>query len=174
MRSTTIVAVRRDGETVMAADGQVTIGEVALKHNARKIQRLFDGKVLVGFAGAVADSLTLLERFEEKLKQYQGDVRRSAVELAKLWRTDRMLRRLDAMLLTADKENLLLVSGNGEVLEPERPVIGIGSGGAFAYSAALALLEHSELSAAEIAEEALKIAARLCVFTNENIVIEKL
>jgi ATP-dependent HslUV protease subunit HslV len=174
MRGTTIVVVRKGGETVMAADGQVTLGEVALKHNARKLQRLFGGKVLVGFSGAVADSLTLLEKFEEKLKEYQGDVRRSAIELAKQWRTDRILRRLDAMLLVADKDNILLISGGGEVIEPEKPAVGIGSGGAYAYAAALALLDHSELPATRIAEEALKIAARLCIYTNENIIVEKL
>ena len=174
MRGTTIVAVRRDGVTAMASDGQVTIGEVSVKQTACKVRRLHKGRVLAGFAGAVADSLALLERFEEKLDEYGGDLRRAAVEMAKLWRTDRVLRRLEAFLLVADTETILLVSGAGEVLEPEEPVMGIGSGGAYAHAAALALLRHSNLDAQQIAEESLRIAARLCIYTNDRIRVEVL
>ena len=158
----------------MAADGQVTMGEVTLKRTACKIRKLYGGEVLVGFAGAVADSLALLERFEGNLKEHQGDVRRAAVELAKAWRTDRVLRRLDALLLVASGEELLLVSGSGEVIEPEEPVMGIGSGGAYAYAAALALMRHTDLPARSIAEEALRIAAALCIYTNDNLTVETL
>jgi len=172
MRATTIVVVRRDKTTAMASDGQVTIGEVSVKQTACKVRRLFGGKVLAGFAGAVADSFALLERFEGKLEEHGGDLRRAAVELAKLWRTDRILRRLEAFLLVADAETILLISGGGEVLEPEEPVMGIGSGGTYAHAAALALLKHSKLPAERIAEEALRIAARLCIYTNDRIHME--
>ncbi|RKY15918.1 MAG: HslU--HslV peptidase proteolytic subunit [Planctomycetota bacterium] len=172
MRGTTIVVVRKDGVTAMASDGQVTIGDVSVKQKANKVRRLSKGEVLAGFSGAVADSLALLERFEGKLEEFGGDLRRAAVEMAKLWRTDRVLRRLEAFLLVADAETILLISGGGDVLEPEEPVMGIGSGGAFAHAAALALLRHSDLNAEQIAEEAIRIAARLCIYTNENINIE--
>ncbi len=172
MRGTTIVVVRKDGITAMASDGQVTIGDVSVKQKACKVRRLFKGGVLAGFSGAVADSLALLERFEGKLEEFGGDLRRAAVEMAKLWRTDRILRRLEAFLLVADAETILLISGAGDVLEPEESVMGIGSGGAFAHAAALALLRYSDLNAEQIAEEAIRIAARLCIYTNDNINIE--
>ena len=172
MRATTIVVVRKDGVTAMASDGQVTIGDVSVKQKAVKVRRLLKGEVLAGFSGAVADSLALLERFEGKLEEFGGDLRRAAVEMAKLWRTDRILRRLEAFLLVADAETILLISGAGDVLEPEESVMGIGSGGAFAHAAALALLRHSDLNAEQIAEEAIRIAARLCIYTNDNINIE--
>ena len=172
MRGTTIVVVRKDGITAMASDGQVTIGDVSVKQKACKVRRLFKGGVLAGFSGAVADSLALLERLEGKLEEFGGDLRRAAVEMAKLWRTDRILRRLEAFLLVADAETILLISGAGDVLEPEESVMGIGSGGAFAHAAALALLRYSDLNAEQIAEEAIRIAARLCIYTNDNINIE--
>jgi len=172
MRGTTIVVVRKDGVTAMASDGQVTIGDVSVKQKAVKVRRLLKGEVLAGFSGAVADSLALLERFEGKLEEFGGDLRRAAVEMAKLWRTDRVLRRLEAFLLVADAETILLISGGGDVLEPEEPVMGIGSGGAFAHAAALALLRYSDLNAEQIAEEAIRIAARLCIYTNDNINLE--
>ena len=172
--STTILAVRRDGKTAMAGDGQVSFGQTVMKNNARKVRRLMDGKVLCGFAGATADAFTLFDRFEAKLKEYSGDLARAAVELAREWRTDRVLRRLEAMLLVADKEKTLLVSGTGDVVEPERDAIAIGSGGSYAYAAALAYLDGSDLSAREIAERSLKIAGNICIYTNEQIVIEEL
>jgi ATP-dependent HslUV protease subunit HslV len=171
---TTILAVRKDGKTAMAGDGQVTIGNTVMKGNARKVRRIYENKVLVGFAGATADAFTLFERFETKIKEYSGDITRAAVELAKDWRTDRMLRRLEALLLVADHEKIFLLSGNGDVIEPEEGAIGIGSGGSFAYAAALALLQCSELSAREIAEKALKIAADICIYTNERIIVEEI
>ncbi len=171
-RSTTILAVRHKGVVAMGGDGQVTLGETAVKHTARKIRRLHDGKVLVGFAGSTADSLALVERFEGKLKDFQGSVPRAATELAKEWRTDRVLRRLESLLAVADKDNLLLISGGGDVIAPDDGVIGIGSGGAAATAAARALVRHSDLEAPRIVEEALKIAAEICVYTNDNIFIE--
>ncbi len=172
---TTIVAVRKDGRTALAGDGQVTFGgQTVMKHNARKIRRLYHGKVIVGFAGSVADAFTLVEKFENKLEEHRGNLSRAAVELAKDWRTDRILRRLEALLIVANREDLLLISGNGEVIEPDDGVTAIGSGGPYALAAARALLSHSPLSAAEIAREALKIAASICIFTNENIVVEEL
>ena len=171
-RSTTILAVRHNGVVAMGGDGQVTLGETAVKHTARKIRRLHDGKVLVGFAGSTADSLALVERFEGKLKDFQGSVPRAATELAKEWRTDRVLRRLESLLAVADKDNLLLISGGGDVIAPDDGVIGIGSGGAAATAAARALVRHSDLEAPRIVEEALKIAAEICVYTNDHIHIE--
>lgn len=173
-RGTTILAVRKDGQVAMAGDGQVTLGETVMKGNARKVRTVYDNKVLVGFAGATADAFTLFERFEGKVKEYGGDITRSAVELAKEWRTDRALRRLEAMLLVADKSKVLLISGNGDVIEPEEGVIAIGSGGSYAYAAALAYLEASDYTARQIAEKALKIAGRICIYTNENLVVEEL
>ena len=173
-RGTTILAVRKDGQVAMAGDGQVTLGETVMKGNARKVRSVYDNKVLVGFAGATADAFTLFERFEGKVKEYGGDITRSAVELAKEWRTDRALRRLEAMLLVADKSKVLLISGNGDVIEPEEGVIAIGSGGSYAYAAALAYLEASDYTAREIAEKALKIAGRICIYTNETLVVEEL
>lgn len=174
IRGTTILAVRHRGQAAMGGDGQVTLGAVVLKSDARKIRRLYQGQVLVGFAGSAADGLALLERFEAKLQDHQGSVPRAAVELAKEWRTDRVLRRLDAMLVAMDRESLLLISGTGEVLQPEDNVIGIGSGGAYAVAAARALVRHSGLSAAEIVRTALEIAADLCIYTNRQIVVEQL
>ena len=174
VRSTTVLAVRRNGKVAMAGDGQVTMGETVMKNNARKVRRLAEGKVLCGFAGATADAFTLFDRFEEKLKEYSGDLRRGAVELAKEWRTDRTLRRLEALLLAADVNATLLISGTGDVIEPEDDALAIGSGGNYAYAAALAFLEGSDLSAAEIAEKSLAIAGTICIYTNNRIVVEEL
>ena len=174
VRATTVVAVVREGEVAMAADGQVTVGEMVMKQSAEKVRRIAKGKAVVGFAGGVADALTLLERLEGKFETYPGNVRRAAVELARDWRTDRMLRRLEAMLLVADPETLLVVSGNGDVIEPDDGVAAIGSGGSYALAAARALSRHTELSAREIAEEALRVAAEICIYTNDSIKIETL
>lgn len=171
---TTVIAVKRKGKLAMAGDGQVTIGNTIMKANARKVRKIHDGKVLVGFAGATADAFTLFERFEGKVKEFGGDIVRAAVELAKDWRTDRVLRRLEALLLVGNKQKMLLISGNGDVVEPEEGVIGIGSGGSFAYAAALAYMESGDLSAREIAEKSLRIAARICIYTNQEIIIEEL
>jgi ATP-dependent HslUV protease subunit HslV len=173
-RSTTVLAVRRDGKVAMAGDGQVTLGETVVKNNARKVRRIAEGKVLCGFAGATADAFTLFDRFEEKLKEYSHDLLRAAVELAKEWRTDRSLRRLEALLLVADAQKTLLISGTGDVIEPAEAALAIGSGGNYAYAAALAYLEGSNFSAAEIAEKSLKIAGNICIYTNQNIVLEHL
>jgi ATP-dependent HslUV protease subunit HslV len=173
-RSTTILAVRKDGKVAMAGDGQVTLGETVMKNNARKVRRLAEGKVLCGFAGATADAFTLFDRFETKLKEYPADLARAAVELAKEWRTDRALRRLEAMLLVADIKKTLLISGTGDVIEPAGDALAIGSGGNYAYAAALAYLEGSSFSAAEIARRSLAIAGTICIYTNENIVLEEL
>ena len=172
--ATTIVSVRRDGNIVIGGDGQVTLGNTVVKANARKVRRLGGGNVLAGFAGATADAFTLFELFEQKLEKHGNNLTRAAVELAKDWRTDRRLGRLEAMLAVADKEASLLISGNGDVLEPEHGLIAIGSGGPYAQSAAKALLENSSLSAREIVEKALKIAGDICIYTNHNISIEEL
>jgi len=173
--ATTIVAVKREQEVAMAGDGQVTFGQnTILKHNARKLRRLHGGKVLAGFAGSVADAITLFEKFEGKLESFQGNLKRAAVELAKEWRTDKFLRRLEALLIVADKECLLVVSGNGEVIEPDDGVLAIGSGGPYALAAARALLKKTDLAADAIALEALSIAADICVYTNDRITVEKL
>ena len=174
IRSTTVVAVKRDGHVAMAGDGQVTAGNTVVKGNARKVRRIFDGKVLTGFAGSVADAFTLFDKFEEKLKEYNGDLTRSAVELAKLWRTERSMSKLDAMLLVADLSKILLISGDGNVIEPENDIIAIGSGGNYAYAAALAYLESSSFSAREIAEKSLGIAGQICIYTNNNVTVEEL
>jgi ATP-dependent HslUV protease, peptidase subunit HslV len=170
---TTILAVRRDGAVAMAGDGQVTLGNTVMKGNARKVRRLFDDKVLAGFAGGTADAFTLFERFEGKLEKY-GNLTRAAIELAKDWRSDRFLRRLEALLLVADPEKIFVVSGNGDVIEPDHDVAAIGSGGQFALAAARALLEGSTLGAREIVERSLNIAADICIYTNRNLVIEEL
>ncbi len=169
IHGTTIVCVRRDGRVAMAGDGQVTFGTTVLKRGARKIRPLREGKVLAGFAGATADAFTLLERFEGKLEAHRGSLHRAAVELAKDWRTDKYLRRLEAMLLVADREATLLLSGTGDVVEPEEGVVAIGSGGPYALAAGLALLEHTDLPAPELAREALRAAARICIYTNETV-----
>lgn len=173
-RGTTIVAVSRDGRVAMAGDGQVTLGATVLKHTARKIRRLHEGRVLAGFAGATADAFTLFERFERKLDEFRGNLRRAAVELAKEWRTDRVLRRLDALMVVTDGRELMLLSGGGDVVEPDDGVIGVGSGGPFALAAARALLRHTALPAVEIAREALMLAAGICVYTNENATVEEI
>lgn len=172
VRSTTVLAVRKDGQVAMAGDGQVSMGETVVKQGAKKIRRLYNGKILAGFAGATADAFTLFERFEMKLEQYSGNLMRSAVELTKEWRTDKYLRRLEAVLLVADGTTTLVISGGGDVLEPDDEVIAIGSGGGYAQAAARALVRHTSLSAKEIAEEGLKIAAGICVYTNDRITIE--
>ncbi|MBB6481966.1 ATP-dependent protease subunit HslV [Spirochaeta isovalerica] len=175
IEGTTILAVRKNGQVAIAGDGQVTMGEsVIMKGNARKVRTLLGGKVLTGFAGSTADAFTLMERFEAKLKEFGGDLTRAAVELAKDWRTDRALRKLEAMLLVADREKTFVLSGTGDVIEPEKGAIAIGSGGMYAYSAALAYLDGSELTAREIAERSLGIAGDICVFTNKNIIVEEL
>ena len=166
IRSTTVMAIKKDGKVAMAGDGQVTLGETVMKGNAKKVRRLYDGKVLAGFAGATADAFTLFEKFEKKLKEYSGDITRSAVELAKEWRMDKMLKNLQAVLLVADKNVILFISGNGDVIEPEEDVIAIGSGGNYAYASALALMQNTSLSAKEIAEKSLNIAGKICIYTN--------
>lgn len=173
--ATTICAVRKNGHTAIAGDGQVTFGEhTIMKANARKVRRLYHNQVLAGFAGSVADAFTLFEKFEERLEAYNGNLQRAAVELAKAWRTDRTMQKLEALLLVADKDTLLMLSGNGEVIEPDGDVAAIGSGGFYALSAARALVKHTDMEAADIAKEALSIAADICVYTNHNIRVEEL
>ncbi len=173
--ATTIVAVQHKGKMAIAGDGQVTFGgNIVMKHSAKKVRRLYHGKVLAGFAGSVADAFTLFSKFEAKLEEFNGNLTRSAVELAKDWRTDRVLRRLEALLIVMDSEKMLILSGNGEVIEPDDGVTAIGSGGAYALAAARALVKHSGLAAAEIAREALEIAADICIYTNHNITVEEL
>ncbi|HEX9578466.1 MAG TPA: ATP-dependent protease subunit HslV [Myxococcales bacterium] len=174
IHSTTVICVRREGKVAMAADGQVTLDKTILKHGAKKLRRLGDGAVLAGFAGATADAFTLFERFEGKLKDFSRNLSRAAVELAKDWRTDRYLRRLEALLIVADAERTLILSGTGDVVEPDEGVAAIGSGGPYAQAAASALLKHSQLGARQIAEESLRIAARICIYTNETITVEEL
>jgi len=174
IRSTTILAVRRNGKIAMAGDGQVTMGETVMKPNAKKVRKIYEGKIITGFAGATADAFTLLDKFEVKIKEYAGDLTRSAVELAKEWRTDKMLRNLQALLLVADKEKTLLISGTGDVIEPESNAIAIGSGGNYAYSAALAYLDATNLEAKEIALKSLEIAGKICIYTNDTITVEEL
>jgi len=171
---TTIVCVKKDGQVAMGGDGQVTLGQTAIKHTARKVRKIYNDKVMVGFSGATADALTLFDRFESKLEEYRGNLKRAAVELAKNWRTDRMLRRLEALLAIADKDSMFLISGSGDVLEPDDDVIAIGSGGAYAQSAARALIKHSRLDARAIVEESLLIASEVCIYTNDKIVVEVL
>ena len=174
VRSTTVLVVRREGKVVMAGDGQVTLGETIMKHKATKVRYMYKDLVLVGFAGAAADAFSLFEKLEGKLETYNGNLARAAVELAKDWRTDRILRRLEALLLAADIEHTLLISGTGDVIEPDESVAAIGSGGPFALAAARALLEHSDLDAVVIAREAMKIAASICVFTNDEVVVHEI
>jgi ATP-dependent HslUV protease subunit HslV len=174
IRSTTVLAVRKDGKVAMAGDGQVTQGETVLKNNARKVRKIYNDSVLTGFAGATADAFTLFDLFEEKLKEYSGDLVRAGVELTKKWRTDKTLQKLEAMLLVADKKNTLLLSGTGDVVEPEYDAIAIGSGGNFALAAARAYMDCSDLSAKEIAERSLKIAGEICIYTNGHVMIEEL
>jgi ATP-dependent HslUV protease, peptidase subunit HslV len=174
IRSTTILCVRRNGKVVMAGDGQVTMGQEVLKGSARKLRRLFKDKIVAGFAGSTADAFSLFARFEAKLEQHNGNLPRSVVELAKDWRTDKILRHLDALLLVCDVEHTYILSGNGDVIEPDEAVAAIGSGGAFAKSAAVALLENTKLGAREIVEKSMAIAGRICIFTNDNVVFEEL
>jgi len=174
IRSTTILCVRRDGKVVMAGDGQVTLGSEVLKSSAKKLRRLYGGKIVAGFAGSTADAFALFARFEAKLEQYNGNLARSAVELAKDWRTDRMLRHLEALLLVADATNTFILSGNGDVIEPDEAIAAIGSGGAYAKSAATALIENTTLSAREIVEKSMNIAGKICIYTNDSVAIEEL
>ncbi|HAS51845.1 MAG TPA: HslU--HslV peptidase proteolytic subunit [Gammaproteobacteria bacterium] len=174
LHGTTVLAVRREGRVVIGGDGQVTLGNTVMKGNARKVRRLYQNKIIAGFAGGTADAFTLFERFEGKLEKHGGNLTRSAVELAKDWRTDRLLRRLEALLIVADLQTTLMISGTGDVIEPERDLVAIGSGGPYAQAAAQALLEHTELDARTIAEQALKIAAGICIYTNENLTFEEL
>ncbi len=173
-RGTTILMVRRDDKVAVAGDGQVTMGDMVMKHHAKKVRKLYQGKIIVGFAGSTADALTLFERLEAKLEKHQGNLTRSVVELAKDWRTDKMLRRLEALLLAVDATSAFLVSGTGDVIEPDEGVMAIGSGSPYALAAARALLAHTQMSAVDICREAMKIAGSLCVYTNEEVVIEEL
>ena len=174
MHGTTIIAVRHDGRVAMGGDGQVSVGSTIMKHSANKVRRMYGDKVIGGFAGATADAFSLFARFEEKLEKFQGNLPRSAVELAKNWRTDKLLRRLEAMLIVTDKDHSFLISGNGDVIEADGGILAIGSGGMFAQSAAKALLKHSQLNAREIVEESMDIAQSVCVYTNSNLTIEEL
>jgi len=174
LHGTTILAVRRNGKTAIAGDGQVTVGATVMKHNAKKVRKLYNDKVLAGFAGATADAFTLFEKFEAKLEQYHGNLTRAAVELAKDWRTDRVLRRLEALMIVADTERSFILSGSGDVIEPEHGISAIGSGGPYAFAAARALVDHTAFDARRIVEESLQIAADICIYTNKEITIEEL
>ena len=174
IRSTTILAVRRDGKVAVAGDGQVTLQESVIKHHAKKVRRIYNDKIVVGFAGAAADALNLSERLEAKLERYNGNLMRSAVELARDWRTDKFLRRLEAVMIAADEAKMFLIPGNGDVIEPDEGIIGIGSGGVSAQAAAMALVKHSKLDARRIVEAAMEIAASICIYTNSEITIEEL
>lgn len=174
MHSTTILAVRHGDKTCLASDGQVTLGSTVIKQGAKKIRRLYNDSILAGFAGSAADSFALFSRFESKLEQYRGNLERAAVELARDWRTDRLLRRLEAMMIVADKKSMFLLSGTGDLIEPDDGIVAVGSGGAYALAAARALSKHSQLSARQIAEEAMMIAADICIYTNTNLTIEEL
>ena len=174
IHATTILAVRHQGRTVLAGDGQVTLGTTVLKQGARKIRRLYNEKILAGFAGSAADSFALFSRFESKLEQYRGNLERASVELARDWRTDRLLRRLEAMLIVADRESTFLLSGTGDLIEPDDGVVAVGSGGSYAMAAARALVRHSNLDARQVAEEAMRIAADICIYTNSSLTIEEL
>ena len=174
VRSTTILSVRHKGQVVVAGDGQVSLGNTVIKHNARKVRRLYHNQVITGFAGATADAFTLFDKLEQKLEQYNGNLMRAAVELARDWRTDKILRRLEAMMIAVDKDHSLLLSGNGDVIEPDSGVVAIGSGGPYAHAAAYALVQKSDLEADAICQTAMDIAASICVYTNQSIVIESL
>jgi ATP-dependent HslUV protease subunit HslV len=174
MHSTTIICVRRNGRVALAGDGQVTLGDTVIKHGAKKIRRLYNEKIIAGFAGSSADSFALFSRFEAKLEQFHGNLSRAAVELAKDWRTDRSLRHLEAVMIVADDKNSFLIAGNGDLIEPDDGLIAIGSGGAYALAAARALLKYTELSAREIAQEAMQIAGKICIYTNESVSVEEL
>src|SRR5436309_11091645 len=174
IHATTIICVRKKGKVAIASDGQVTLGDTVIKHGAKKIRRLYNEKILAGFAGSSADSFALFSRFEAKLEQFHGNLSRAAVELAKDWRTDRALRQLEAVMIVADEKNTFLISGTGDLIEPDDGIVGIGSGGAYALAAARALDKHTDLSAREIVQEAMSIASKICIYTNENISIEEL
>lgn len=174
IRSTTVLLVRRDGRVALAGDGQVTIGETVMKSSARKVRRLYNDKILAGFAGATGDAFALLTRFEAKLEQYHGNLDRASIELSKEWRTDKVLRHLEALLVVADDKSSFLLSGNGDVIAPDDGVLAIGSGGSYALAAARALLKHTQMSAAEIAKEALSVAGDICIYSNQNIIVEEL
>jgi ATP-dependent HslUV protease, peptidase subunit HslV len=174
IHATTIIALRHNGKVVVAGDGQVSLGNTVMKRTARKVRRIYNGKVLAGFAGATADAFTLFDKFEKQLEQHSGNLRRAAVELAKDWRTDRVLRRLEALLIAADRDTLLVLSGSGDIIEPDDNVIAIGAGGNYALAAARALLKHTSLDARTIAEEAMRQAAAICIYTNDQLVIEEL
>ena len=174
IRGTTIIALKHNGKVAIAGDGQVSMGNTVMKEKARKVRRLYDGQVITGFAGATADALTLFEKFEGKLKEFNGNLPRAAVELAKDWRSDKMLRRLEALLVVADKNNIYLISGTGDIIEPDDNIIGIGSGGPYALAAARALIKYTNLSAEEIVRESLEIASTICIYTNKNVVVETL
>ncbi|MBP7029589.1 MAG: ATP-dependent protease subunit HslV [Spirochaetes bacterium] len=174
MHGTTILCVKKGDNLCMAGDGQVTMNEMVIKHTARKVRKVYKDSVLVGFAGAVADAFALLERFEEKLAKYSGDLERSSYELAKDWRTDKILRKLEAMMIVADKHDIFLLSGSGEVIRPDEPLVAIGSGGGYAYAAARALYENTELSATEICKLSMNIASKICIYTNDNIIFEEI
>jgi len=173
-KGTTVIALKHNGKSVMGGDGQVTFGDTILKSSARKVRKIFDGKVVAGFAGSTADAFTLFDRFESKLQKYQGNLMRASVELAKDWRTDKILRRLEALLIVMDKDHMFIISGSGDVVEPEEGIAAIGSGGNYALSAAKALVRYSNLDAEEIVKESLRIASEICVYTNEKFVIESL
>lgn len=173
-KGTTILCVRKDGQVALAGDGQVTLGNTVMKHSARKIRRMYENRILAGFAGSTADAFTLFEKFDAKLQEFRGNLPRAAVALAKDWRTDRMLRRLEALLIVADSETTLVLSGAGDVIEPDDGIAAIGSGGSFALAAARGLVSHSELSAREVCEESMKIAAGICIYTNDRILVETL
>lgn len=174
IRSTTILAVKRNGKVAMAGDGQVTMGQTIMKGNTKKIRKIFNGKIITGFAGSTADAFTLLDLFETKVNAYSGDITRAAVELAKEWRTNKMYKNLEALLLVADVSKILLISGNGDVIEPEEDAIAIGSGGNYAYASALALLRNTELNAKEIVQKSLEIASKICIYTNSIFTVEEL
>ncbi len=174
IKGTTILCVRRNGKVAIAGDGQVTMGNTVLKHNAKKIRRMYNDRIVAGFSGATADAFTLFEKFEGKIEMYRGNITRAAVELAKDWRTDRVLRRLEALLIIADLEHTFIISGNGDVIEPETGIAAIGSGGPYAQAAAQALFENTDLSARQIVEKAMEIASSICIYTNKNITVEEL
>lgn len=173
-RSTTVIAVRRDGKVAVAGDGQVTLGDTVMKSGARKVRRLYNDRIIAGFAGSTADAFALFSRFESKLEQYHGQLQRAAVEMSKEWRTDKYLRNLEALLIVADDKTSLVLSGNGDVIEPDDGIVAIGSGGPYALAAARALIRHTDLTARQVAEEALSIAGEICIYTNQNVVVEEL
>jgi len=174
IKATTVLCVKKGNQIAMASDGQVTLGHTVMKGKAKKTRKIYNGKILAGFAGAAADAFSLLDKFEAKLKDYGGDLKRASVELAKDWRSDKILRKLEAMLLVADLDDIFLISGNGDIISPDEPVVGIGSGGSYAYAAGLALLQNTELTAEQVAVKSLEIASTICIYTNNNITLESI